>query len=208
MTTCRDIVRLALGRLRQLRAGEDPAGSEVTDGMVMLQSLYDGWVSSGLFGRLNDIIISANYTANEQDRVINDGNYTVELPLSYTPTVPSGTYYPLWPDERRWTALQTSTSLPPRDLAMIEIMDAGSPQRFLYSAHLRQWVQINGLALTDVAPLAEHGAMGLASCLASIMGDEYGAQLGPSVQKLATEFKWGLSSRYDSQRVAGMQDYF
>ena len=208
MTTCNDIVRMAMGRIRQLRAGENPQGNEAADGMIFLQGLYDGWVSSGLFGRLNDTVISSDYTALEQDRVINDSNYNVTLPLTYTASFPTGSYYPTWPDDRMWAYLQSAQIRPPRDLAMVEILDAGALKRYLYSAHLRQWVQINGLALTDTAPLAEHGAMGLASCLAEVMGDEYGEPVGPNVREQATQFKWGLSSKYDSQRVGAMQAYF
>lgn len=206
--TCNDIIRMAMGRIRQLRLGEVPQGNEASDGLVALQGLYDGWVASGLFGRLNDTIPSSDYTANEQDRVINDDNYTITLPLTYSNAVPMGSYYPVWPDERVWTALQTTATRPPRDLAMIEILDVGALKRFLYSAHLRQWVRVDSVALTDTAPLAEHGAVGLASCLAEMLADEYGAQLGPDVVKRASLFMWGLSSKYDSQRVGAMQAYF
>lgn len=208
MATCNDIVSKALGRIRQTRVGEVPTGAEAEDAMGALQGLYDGWVSSGLFGRLNDTIISGDYTALEQDRVINDGNYTVTLPLQYSNTFTMGSYYPIMPDERIYTYLQTDVARPPRDLSMIEVQDAGTPRRYLYSGHLRKWVSILNLKLTDVAPLSERGATGLASCLAEVLSDEYGEPCGPDVQKRAALFMWGLSARYDSTRVSSMQPYF
>ena len=208
MTTCNDIVRIALGQLRQLRAGEQPTGQEANDGMLALQGMYDSWCSQGLFGRLNDIIISTNYTACEQDRVINDGGYTVTLPTTITPTIPYGTYYPLWPDERRWTALQTATARPPRDMALIEVVASGATKRYYYDARTRAWTRLDSLALTDTAPFSNRGALGLAACLTSFLADSYGEQPSPMTARQCSLFMWGLSSRYDSQRVAGMQDYF
>lgn len=206
--TCNDIVRMALSRLRQLRAGEVPIGSEAADGMVTLQSMYDMWVSDGLFGRLYDTIPSSAYTAKEQDRVINDGAYSITLPATIVATAPMGTYTPRYPDERIWSALQTSVARTPRDMAMIEVIEGGVTKRYYYSTHLRQWVQLNGLVLTAGAPLAGRGAAGLACCLAEQMADEYGVQVTPGIAKQSTLFRWGLSSRYNSARVDNMTDYF
>lgn len=208
MATCRDIVKMAMQRLRQLRAGEDPTGTEAEDGMVILQSLYDTWVSDGLFGRLNDTIPSADYTAQEQDRVINDGGYTITLPLTISNNVPMGSYYPRWPDERIWTALQTTVSRPPRDRSMIEVVQSGAVQRSIYEKSQRAWTRIEALALADRAPLSDKGALGLASCLAMVWAPDFGAQPDPFVMQQAMTFKWGISARYDSTRQAGMTDYF
>ena len=206
--TCNDIVRMALSRLRQLRAGEVPIASEAADGMVTLQSMYDMWVSDGLFGRLYDTIASAAYTAKEQDRVINDGGYSITLPATIIATAPMGTYTPRYPDERIWTALQTSIPRPPRDLALIEVIESGATKRFLYSTLLRSWMRLDSLTLTQGAPLALRGAAGLACCLAEQMADEYGVTAPPGVVRQSSMYRWGLSSKYNSARVANMTDYF
>jgi hypothetical protein len=208
MTTCNDIIRLAMGQLRQLRAGEQPTGQEALDGMIAMQAMFDSWTAQGLFGRVNDTIPTSDYTACEQDRVINDGGYTITLPTTITPILPTGTYYPIWPDERTWTALQSATQRPPRDRARIEIVASGTTKRYLYDARTRAWVRIDGLALTDTAPLANRGALGLSACLAGLIADSYGEQVSPSTARQAALFMWGLSARYDGQRVDGMQDYF
>lgn len=208
MTTCNDIVTLALSRLRQIRAGDSPTGTEAEYGLTALQSLYTGWINTGLFGRMNDTVISSNYTAQEQDRVINDGGYTVTLPTIITPIVPMGSYYPLYPDDRIYTALQSTQQRPPRDLSMIAVVTSGVTVHTIYDARTRAWVPLDTLALPDTAPLANRGVTGLASCLAEILADEFGAPVTPGIAQQATMFKWGLSSRYSSQRVDNMATYF
>jgi hypothetical protein len=206
--TCNDIIRMAMSRLRQLRTGEVPTAAEAADGMVTLQAMYDNWVATGLFGRLNDIIPSAAYTAQEQDRVINDGGYVITLPASIIATAPMGTYAPRYPDERIWSALQTNVPRPPRDYSIIEVLEGGATKRFFYSAHLRSWVRLDSLLLTSGAPLAGRGSAGLASCLAELMADEYGVDAPPGVKRQSMLFRWALSSKYGSTRVANMTDFF
>lgn len=208
MTTCADILRLAMGQLGLTRAGEQPTGQESTDGLIAIQGMYDAWLAEGMFGRVNDTIISGNYTAAEQDRVINDGGYTVTLPTVITPTVPTGTYYPIWPDERTWAALQSTATRPPRDLARVDVVASGATTNYLYDARQRAWITLNGLALSSTAPLANRGVLGLAACLSLQLADSYGTKPSEGTARQATLFAWSLSSRYDSQRVAGMQDYF
>ena len=212
MATCNDIVRVAMGRLRQIRAGATPAGIEAEDGMLALQSLYDVWVADGLFGRLNDVLVTASYTANEQDRIVNDVGATITLPLTIQPN--TTTYAPVWPQDSGTHDYGFASSLPrpPRDLAMVEEITtaAGSTvmARYLYERVQRSWVQINGLLLTDNAPLAMRGMLGLSACLDEQLADSYGAQVSQATSRDATAFKWGLSAHYDSTRVAGRSDYF
>jgi hypothetical protein len=208
VATCQDIAAKAMQRLRLLSSGESPTGQEAEDIMLVIQSMYDTWISDGLFGRMNDTVISGNYTAQEQDRVINDGGYTVTLPITIQPRIPSGYYYGDWPDNGLWSALQTSSPRPPRDLSLIAVVASGATTHSIYDARLRAWVKLDGLALTDIAPLSNRGFSGLASIVAEKIADDFGASVTPGVQQEATSFRWGLSSRYSSQRVEAMQDYF
>ena len=194
-------------RIRLLRAGETPTGNEMEDGLRSLQGMYDGWVNTGLFGRLNDTIASSDYTALEQDRVLNDGGYVITLPLVYNNQT-QGTYYPTWPDERVWSALQTTAARSPRDLSCVEVVEAGLGKRYLYDAHSRAWLPITSLDIPNYAPLSDRGSTGFVSCLAQKLADDFGATPSPGVEREASLFKWGLSSRYSSTRVAAMQDYF
>jgi len=203
--TIADTCRLAMQRLRLLAAGEQPTAAEAADNLIGFQSMLDSWATSGLFGRLNDIIPTGNYTAFEQDRVINDGTYTITLPTVIQPTI---AYSPFYPDSALWGALTTTIPRPPRDLAQIEVITGGVSVRSIYTTHLRAWTAIQSLALTDIAPLSNRGVQGLASCLALQIADDYEAQASAGVQRVATMFMFGLSARYGSQRRTAMQDYF
>jgi hypothetical protein len=205
MATVRDIARFAMQRLRLLGSGEDPTDPEATDCLSALQSMYDTWAAGGLFGRLNDVIPTGNYTANEWDRVLNDGNYTITLPTTIQPNVP---WMPYYPDQTVQGILSTITARPPFDLTMIEVVANGASTRSLYDTQARGWVHITGLALGDTAPLSSRGANGLASCLALAVADDFGATAGPGIQRAATLFEYALSARQGSARRANMADYF
>lgn len=208
MTTCNDIVRLALNRLRQISSGETPQGVEAADAMTALQGLYDQWSADGLFGRVNDVIATANYIAREQDRVINDGGFVITLPLTITPS--TYTTSQNWPNSGAYDYGRyfVSSPRPPLDLAMVQVLSSNTLTRSIYDAQQRLWVTMNNLQLTDNAPLASRGAVGLSSCLAEVIADDYGTQASASTVRQSTMFRWGLSSRYESQRVTGCQDYF
>ncbi len=203
--TISDVVRLAMQRLRLVAAGEAVTSTEATDGLIAFQSMVDGWATNGLFGRLNDVIPTGNYTAAEQDRVINDGGYVITLPTIIQPQL---TYFPYYPDSSTLGVLTTVSPRPPRDLSQIEVMTAGNSVRSFYDAHLRAWIPVQALALTDTAPLATRGVQGLASCLALQIADDYDVQPTPGVQRVASLFMFGLSARYGSARRTGVQDYF
>lgn len=208
MTTCADIVRMGMAQIRLLRGGESPSGQEGEDGLVVLQSMYDQMVTDGMFGRLYDTIPSAAYTAQEQDRVINDGNYVITLPLTITPTIPSGSYYPLWPENRTWAYYSSSVPRPPLDLSLIEVVANNAVQRNLYDNLTRAWVRIDSLALTDTAPLANRGAIGLAAAFVDTWANQFGEQIDPVTAKNVVKFKWGISAKYEDERVANRTPYF
>jgi hypothetical protein len=204
MATVSDVIRLAMQRLRLTAGGEAISALEATDGLIAFQSMFDGWATNGLFGRLNDVIPAANYTANEQDRVINDGGYVITLPLTIQPNY---AYAPTYPGNQ-YAPLTSAYPRPPRDLAQIEVLTANVSVRSIYDAHSRAWVPIQAMTLTQVAPLSNRGAQGLASCLALQIADDFDAQPSPGIQRVATLFMFGLSARYGSSRRTGIVDYF
>jgi hypothetical protein len=50
MTTCRDVISYALRQAKVYAPGETPTAEDAADGLVALQSLYDGYRSNGMFG--------------------------------------------------------------------------------------------------------------------------------------------------------------
>lgn len=178
MATCRDIVSRALRMGGVISKGEDPEAAELSDGVMALQGLYDGWFTGGMFGRLKDYYTEDDYDAEVGQRVfITSG--TVTLP-------------DLVDDEH-----------PPRDLAAIEINDADGRQAWIWDR--QEWVRIDTLAAADEAPLSNRGAEGLAACLAVSIMEEYGASPGPVTVAKAGAFRTNLRLRFGTEQepVAG-----
>jgi hypothetical protein len=72
------------------------------------------------------------------------------------------------------------------------------------------WVDMIGLALTDVAPLSGRGAYGLAAALAVSGGfiDMFGSEPSPAVLARAKRFLSNLSHKLGSTRDRLTPDYF
>lgn len=186
MTTVRDVVKLALKMGRVISSGEQPEAEEAADGLVALQSLYDGWVASGMFGRLTDVYAANDDEAEESHRYVAASGVTITIPT----TIEDG-------DEER----------PPRDLTVIEtVTSAGVRAVKIYDR--TGWVDLLGLELEDDAPLASRGASGLAACLAMTYSEMFGAQIGPATQRLAGTFRASLAAKWGSSQSAAEQEFF
>lgn len=187
MPTCRDIITRALRKAKVYAAGETPSDEDMSDGMDELQNLYEQWGSNGMFGRLSDVLTNADYEAAPNERVTATDSAVVTIPT---------------------TVDDDGTDFPPFDMAFLEVIDtvAETVTRYIYSNGA--WVEISDLTLDDEAPLASRGRGGLAACLALAYAEEFGAEVGPGVQRQAASFKTGLSLKYggDAQRTA--PDYF
>lgn len=174
MTTCRDIIKRAYQMVGIVALGEEPTAEEAEYGLEVLQTMYDGWVERGMFGRLKDVYKTANYTAQEGERVITPAA-TITLP----------------------TTIDDGEVRAPRNLSCIVKIVAGVQTSHVY--HRGQWVTLGGLALASDAPFAERGAIGLAACVAQMMGDTFaGAAVGDATVRMANQFKGGLSYKLGS----------
>lgn len=179
--TCRDIVTRALRMAGIVPRTDEPEAAEMRDGMTALQSLYDSWLTGGMFGRLKDVYEAGDYEAGEGERVFLD---------SGTLTLPSEI------DDRK-----------PRDLVAIEGFVAGGA-RTAYIWDRTAWVQINDLAEEDEAPLSSRGANGLAACVAIAYADEFGASVGPGTLMQCRNFKTALSYKMGSERETSVGTYY
>ncbi len=187
MPTCRDIITRSLRKAKVYAAGETPSDDDMDDGLDELQNLYEQWGANGMFGRLADVLTNADYEAAPNERVTVTDSAVVTIPT---------------------TVDDDGADFPPFDMAFVEVIDtvAVTVSRYLYSNGT--WVSISDLTLDDEAPLAGRGRGGLAACLAMAYAEEFGAEIGPGVQRQAASFKTGLSlkSGGDAQRTA--PDYF
>lgn len=191
MATCNDIITRALRKLRVIGAGEDPTSDEAADGLTVLQSMYLGWVDNGVFGRLEPVITSVALTAEENQRIRKDAAVTVTIPTTIE-------------DE------DTGEDRAPRDLAIVDVVTAsdGTRQVSVYDALKGSWVRLDGLALTDTAPLATRGEDGLACLLAVLLADEFGGNVGPITAKLGANFLAQLAAKPSREPSAGEATYY
>lgn len=190
MATCGDVITNALKLAKVLPSGASPTAEETADGMLALQSLYDGWVAGAMFGRLEDIYLDADDTAEEGKRYF--------VPTGTTLTAATSTYTDADGNPRQ-----------PRDLALYEsLTEAGTRSVKLYDR--TAWVELTGLTTASDAPLASRGLMGLAACLAlsGAFSSMFGGQATPEIVNLARIFQAGLSYKPGSTRDRTVSEYF
>lgn len=82
MATCREVITRAFRRLGVFASGEDPPAENEADGLACLKGLLTGAISHSAQKGLARVLISAAYTANENELVAADENgpYTITLP--------------------------------------------------------------------------------------------------------------------------------
>jgi hypothetical protein len=190
MATCLDIITYAMKLAKILPSGGTPSAAETEDGLACLQSLYDGFVTGGMFGELEDVYLDADDTAEEGKRYY--------VPSGVTLTDATSEYIDAYGDTRQ-----------PRDLAIYEsLTSAGVRAVKLYDR--TEWVDLLDLATTDVAPLSGRGAMGLAACLATAGAfiDMFGGEIGPGTALLAGQFVKNIMGKVGSTQDRPGADYY
>jgi hypothetical protein len=190
--TCLDIITYAMRQARVLGPGKDPKDAEAEEGLVALQSFYDEMVNGGMFGRLEDSYLTSDDTAEEGKRYLLASGVTLTEPTTI--------------------AAEDSTDgveRQPRDLSLYEsVTSTGTRSVRLYDRSA--WVDLIDLELSDVAPLSDRGAYGLAAALASSGGfiDMFGAQLSPAVLARGKRFLANLSYKLGSTKDRTAAEYF
>lgn len=174
MATCRDVIMYAY-RLSGMTT--DLSAEEAQMGLDCLQSMYDAWVSGGMFGRLTDKYKTADYEAAEGERVIAPSGVSITFPTML--------------DDLEYGGYRA-----PRDLACIETIVDGVRSVKIWDRSA--WVSLLDLEIVDTAPLSSRGLIGLAAALAS--SEAYlslfaGAVLTPHVERLSSKFLGSLSGK-------------
>jgi len=184
MPTCRDIIRRALQQARIVALGRDPTAKESEAGMLALQGIYDGWVTSGMFGRLTDVYKSEDYTAQPGERIFAD-DATITLPDTVDDTDNGGTRVPY-------------------DLAAISVNDGG----WRHWVWTGVWTELTGLTLDDTAPLSDRDSEGLSALLASYLAEGFGTEIGQMTSRRAAQFQGSISHKFGSTQPATTAEYF
>jgi len=177
MFTCNDVVALALRLAGIVRLNASPKAAEAENGMMLLQGLYEGMATGGLFGRLTDVLTAVDYTANEGERVRATNSAVVTLPTEIRGDGgPRG----------------------PRDLSLIEIYDVAADHLTVNLFDRNAWVALNDLALTDQAPLAMRDRAGLAGWLAESYVEMFGGAISAGTAARARSFRGNIISKRGS----------
>lgn len=187
MATCREVITDAARKVGEVSEGRPAPTSYTSDNLLaILQDWYLQSVNSGMFGRLNEVLATVDYTAKEFDRVKAADGVTVTLPETIT---------------------HGGLARAPMDLALVVVVGT-APAYHLYDANLGAWVRLDGLTLDVEAPLSQRGRDGLASLLAAEVIEDYGQPPGAVLMGRAGRFLATISARDASQRRDVDYEYF
>lgn len=199
MPNCRDIITRALRKVGAVGVNDPPTTAELEMGMFALQSMFDGWASSGVFGRLRDVHVTEAYTASAGERV--RSTQSVTLP----------TYDAVDTDENDddYGSCRDATIDRPTNRALIVVVNptTGVRETNLWDAWVGSWVRIEALAAADDCPLVALGADGLACCLARAIADESTWTVPAQTERQATKFLSRLATG-DGRRQPTEAEYF
>lgn len=213
MASCRDIVNGSLRKIGKLAGGREPRTQDSQDALEALRGLYRQLINSGAFGRLRDVIpTGAAYTAGENERIFRNSDATMEIALPETMQrgFPFGPL-PYDQEEASYPADPVDHAIrPPRDCSVVVISDAFTAQtvHYIYDGQMRLWVALDGLMLTDEAPLSSRDPEGLKSLLAMQIVDEFGGQLGEATARAALNYQSALLTRFSTPATTGITEYF
>ena len=204
--SARDVVTLAFRKLGVIRAGGEPRAADAADALASLISQYQEWVSQGTFGRVESINISNDGTnpvtagLNQHINVTTDDSVTVDLPATV-----SYDYWWTWQPCRDYgwgkniPVGADATNNVPRDLSVIVVTRASTnaPATYIYDGSIQRWMRVEGLTMTDEAPLSARGLDGLASVLAVRLIDQFGDSLASAATvQAANRYKMALVTRH------------
>jgi hypothetical protein len=203
MASCLDTITTALKLAKVLPSGGTPSAAETSDGMTCLQSLYDEWLTGGMFGQLTDSYLSADTDAQE--------GYRYYVPAGITLTDATNDYVPQYGDS--YTECDYSSGIgdtrQPRDMAVYEsLTSTGTRTVKLYDR--TAWVGLLGLVSSDEAPLSKRDAVGLAACLATSGAfiAMFGGEVHPAMIAKAAQFLKNVMSKSGSTQDDPGQDFY
>lgn len=179
--TVQDIIRRALRRLNYITLDDEPTPSEFDVGLIALQSVYLDLIEFG--ADLTDVVVSADYSANENERIFN----TSASPITVTPPT---TVEDLDVD----VSVNPDHLRPPRDMSVIAIAE-GVPEIHVYDASQGAWVAVYGLSLSSNAPWSNIWSNGLTALLAVSLAQEIGLPVPPAVAGDAVDAKTRIVAR-------------
>ncbi|WP_114227038.1 MULTISPECIES: hypothetical protein [Sphingomonas] len=190
-STCQQIAILALEKIGVLGAGATPETVDTDRALGSLRSYYQRLINGGAFGRCDDVIPNSSpYYAGEFERVVHDGTVTVILPQTLPYVGADESYGEVCFD------VDFGRARPPVDLCLFSevstAVSGGYVRDYIWDGRVRKWCEINGLQLTDYAPLSARDEDGLACAIAIRLAATYGQQPTPETTQSAMRFEEAL----------------
>lgn len=213
---CRLIANGALRKIGVLAAGREARPNDLNDTFDALVNLYRQLINNGAFGRLCDVIPTADYTACGNERIFRNSAATTSITL---PETISNAWaycdcciygrYPCEPVPMTLNPINRDVTTP-RDCSVVSIIDAdsGNVLDFIYDGQSKAWTGISALTLDDEAPLSARDSQGLQALLATKIADEYPNELRGETIRLATDYLTGLTQRRSAPRELACTEYF
>lgn len=194
MPTCSEIISSAFRKAGVRDAAATLTAVEGQVGMELLQELYDEWVSKGLFGRAADVLISADYTMEEGDRVLSNNGET-DITITFPETV---------------TDADTGEERPIKDYTVCIVSDVDSTLRrvYLYDSHYGGWTRLDSLTLDSFAPLSLRFPAGLKAHVALKRAAEDGFAANPVHAREAAMMNLALANRFDGPSAPVQNNYY
>lgn len=173
--TVLDWVSRSMRMLGVIAAGQVPTGQRGQDALEVANGLILSLPEIGMAPTLREVIISADYTAGEDERIVNisGADLTISLPE---------------------TIDDCGTLRTPRNGARV-VVTGDTAITFIYLAN-SGWHQVSGLELTDPAPLGPELYTGLCAVLAVHLGPEYDQEPSASVVALAQAGLIAISTQF------------
>lgn len=177
MSTVRQVITTTL-RWLNVTGRNVPKAYQAADALEDLQTLYLELISEG--ADLQDVLITGNYTAGENQRILDTLAPTAVV--SFPATINTPLTNPRF--NYLTDAAVNNTLRAPTDFSTI-VLAGSTPQTVVYDANLGAWVSIEGLALDDAAPWSVYLGQSLVAMLAAVIADSYALQLSPFRMALA-----------------------
>lgn len=181
MATCRDCIQGALKALRVLAAGDSPSSDDLDEGLDAINDLMAEIHNAR--GPMQDIDITADYVASENQRVRVQSGFTVAVTLPNSCRV-QGYFNPydygfapsltIRPTAGSTAAADGINYRPIRDGSRVEIV--GTVQAlYFYRADINSWLPAYGLTLDQEVPLNNRYSGAIDAMVAQRIMDAVGA---------------------------------
>lgn len=189
MATCQEIIAGALLELGVRALGDTPAAEETERGLIVMQAMYREGVDKGVFGRLEDYLATANYTAKEQQRIYSAG-FTITIPTSIVDA-------------------DTGVARRPLDLAMVQVVNAATdPEISVYDAATAAWVRLDNLTLAGTAPFSGRNRHALECAVARRLAASFQKPIPDSTSGVANGLASVLSNQFSAARTTTPAEFF